>query len=199
MTIRERDSTLQDRVPIERVVIRAPGPHRDRRPSRIPGSRAPRPRRTGEEARPRRGIVRPRRRRSPDWTLDHPPAGVEVRRRDAPLGAGRAEISAAADVTIVFARSEHELAIALARSGLLASRPRHSGSVGHVAPAATRAISPTASCDGRGLTLGLVDNKVAAVDADWSGLRFVTRREPREPARCPDDAANGYRPVHGNP
>ena len=27
-----------------------------------------------------------------------------------------------------------------------------------------------------GLSLGLVDNKVAAVDADWSGLRFARRR-----------------------
>jgi len=30
-----------------------------------------------------------------------------------------------------------------------------------------------------GLALGLVDNKVAAVDADWSGLRFVRRRAAR--------------------
>jgi hypothetical protein len=29
------------------------------------------------------------------------------------------------------------------------------------------------------LALGLVDNKVAAIDADWSGLRFVRRREQR--------------------
>ena len=28
-----------------------------------------------------------------------------------------------------------------------------------------------------GLSLGLVDNKVAAVDADWSGLRFARRRQ----------------------
>lgn len=31
----------------------------------------------------------------------------------------------------------------------------------------------------RGLEAGLVDNKVCAVDADWSGLRFVHRRENR--------------------
>ncbi|HLX77435.1 MAG TPA: hypothetical protein VKR27_01000, partial [Acidimicrobiales bacterium] len=30
-----------------------------------------------------------------------------------------------------------------------------------------------------GLSLGLVDNKVAAVDADWSGLRFARRRPRR--------------------
>ena len=27
-----------------------------------------------------------------------------------------------------------------------------------------------------GLSLGLVDNKVCAIDADWSGLRFVPRK-----------------------
>jgi hypothetical protein len=30
-----------------------------------------------------------------------------------------------------------------------------------------------------GLAAGLVDNKVCAVDEDWSGLRFVHRREDR--------------------
>ncbi len=31
-----------------------------------------------------------------------------------------------------------------------------------------------------GLAAGLVDNKVAALDETWSGLRFVVRRENRE-------------------
>lgn len=30
-----------------------------------------------------------------------------------------------------------------------------------------------------GLSTGLVDNKVCAIDADWSGLRFVVRTEDR--------------------
>lgn len=30
-----------------------------------------------------------------------------------------------------------------------------------------------------GLSTGLVDNKVCAIDADWSGLRFVVRLEDR--------------------
>ncbi len=30
-----------------------------------------------------------------------------------------------------------------------------------------------------GLSTGLVDNKICAVDADWSGLRFVVRKENR--------------------
>ncbi len=36
---------------------------------------------------------------------------------------------------------------------------------------------------GAGLALGLVDNKVCAVDETWSGLRFVVRREDRPGGR----------------
>lgn len=36
----------------------------------------------------------------------------------------------------------------------------------------------------QGLAAGLVDNKVCAVDADWSGLRFVYRLEDRDEARA---------------
>lgn len=32
-----------------------------------------------------------------------------------------------------------------------------------------------------GLSTGLVDNKICAIDEDWSGLRFVVRRENRPP------------------
>jgi hypothetical protein len=114
-----------------------------------------------------------------DWTLDDPPAGVEVRRRDVPLGAGGATDLGAAEVTIVFARSERELGIALraieacgvATPALWICWPRRAG--GHESDLTDGVVRRA------GLTLGLVDNKVAAVDADWSGLRFVTRREPR--------------------
>jgi len=37
---------------------------------------------------------------------------------------------------------------------------------------------------GRGLALGLVDNKVCAIDEVWSGLRFVVRLADR-PGRAP--------------
>jgi hypothetical protein len=30
-----------------------------------------------------------------------------------------------------------------------------------------------------GLSTGLVDNKICAIDEDWSGLRFVVRKENR--------------------
>lgn len=32
-----------------------------------------------------------------------------------------------------------------------------------------------------GLSTGLVDNKICAIDEDWSGLRFVVRTEDRPP------------------
>lgn len=35
-----------------------------------------------------------------------------------------------------------------------------------------------------GLGVGLVDNKVAAIDATWSGLRFVVRLDNRERTSC---------------
>jgi hypothetical protein len=34
-----------------------------------------------------------------------------------------------------------------------------------------------------GLESGLVDNKVAAIDEKWSGLRFVIRLKDRPPKR----------------
>jgi len=34
---------------------------------------------------------------------------------------------------------------------------------------------------GAALSLGLVDNKVAAIDDTWSGLRLVVRKEQRDP------------------
>ena len=34
---------------------------------------------------------------------------------------------------------------------------------------------------GRGLDIGLVDNKVCAIDDTWSGLRFVVRLQDRSP------------------
>lgn len=35
-----------------------------------------------------------------------------------------------------------------------------------------------------GLATGLVDNKICAIDEDWSGLRFVYRREDRKRIRA---------------
>jgi hypothetical protein len=57
--------------------------------------------------------------------------------------------------------------------------PRRAG--GHVSDLTDSVIRDGA------LPLGLVDNKVAAIDADWSGLRFTWRVELRR--RAPGDRA----------
>jgi hypothetical protein len=55
--------------------------------------------------------------------------------------------------------------------GLWVAWPRKAG--GHVSDISENDIRDVA------LPLGLVDNKVAAIDDDWSGLRVVWRRELR--------------------
>ena len=86
------------------------------------------------------------------------------------------------DVIVIFVRSERELRDRFTRAadkletagGLWVAWPKQSSPLatelkeGHV-----RAF---------GLSTGLVDNKVCAIDADWSGLRFVVRTKDR-PAR----------------
>ena len=83
------------------------------------------------------------------------------------------------DVIVVFVRSEAQLARRFEQArarlatdgGLWVAWPKQSSALaadlreGHV-----RA---------HGLSTGLVDNKVCAIDDDWSGLRFVVRRKDR--------------------
>jgi hypothetical protein len=97
--------------------------------------------------------------------------------RDAPGAEGRS-----GDVTVVFARSRAELAQAiepLARrvhpdGALWVAWPRRAG--GHESDIREQDLREEA------LPLGLVDNKVAALDEDWSGLRLVWRLEHRDAA-----------------
>ncbi|MBI5434013.1 MAG: DUF3052 family protein [Planctomycetes bacterium] len=83
------------------------------------------------------------------------------------------------DLIVVFATEEEALAKTLARA------------VKHLEPAAglwiawakkSSALATELDFDAvqrTGLALGLVDNKVCAIDEDWTGLRFVIRRENR--------------------
>lgn len=106
---------------------------------------------------------------APDGVLGEPPAGVEVRRR----AAGRA------DVVVAFftgrARLERRLealgALVFPAGGLWVAWPkRSSGVASDLSDAVVRDLA---------LPLGLVDNKVCAIDPTWSGLRLVWRRERR--------------------
>jgi hypothetical protein len=102
-------------------------------------------------------------------TLGELPAGVSVRRR----------ARGPRDVIVAFVRTRPELDRGLDRwraaldptGGLWIAWPKRSSGV------------PTDLSDGvvraAGLASGLVDNKVCAIDATWSGLRFVVRLADR--------------------
>jgi hypothetical protein len=118
------------------------------------------------------------------------PAGVVLGRR---LGAG------GHDVIVLFAARRAELLRRLpaARGALLAdgglwiawpkrSSARSRGVRSPSAPGLSGRTSDLSETEVRaeGLKSGLVDNKVCAIDAIWSGLRFVVRRRDRSPRRA---------------
>jgi hypothetical protein len=101
----------------------------------------------------------------PDWRLDAPP----------PLEPAR---SGPADVVIAFVRRASALPglVALGErifpdGALWAAWPRKAA--GHVSDVTENGIREAV------LPHGLVDVKVAAIDADWSGLKLVWRTERR--------------------
>jgi hypothetical protein len=104
------------------------------------------------------------------WETGMLPAGVCVVRR---------HTAAPADVVVAFQRSLaslHAEAAALAASittaGLVwVAWPRRAA--GHVSDLTDKSVRDTM------LALGLVDVKVAMLDEDWSGLKFVWRGELR--------------------
>ena len=83
------------------------------------------------------------------------------------------------DVLVVFVRSPSELRRRFQRAR---ARLRPTGGLWVAWP---KQSSPLAGAlrDGDvrsfGLSTGLVDNKVCAIDEDWSGLRFVVRKSDR--------------------
>jgi hypothetical protein len=101
------------------------------------------------------------------WALEDPPP-YEDATRTGPV-----------DVVVSFVRSDAELAPCVAAAkdrirpdgALWIAWPRKAG--GHVSDVTENGIRAAV------LPLGLVDVKVAAIDADWSGLKIVWRRENR--------------------
>ena len=87
--------------------------------------------------------------------------------------------SAAFDVLVIFVRTWRELRDRFERArarlemdgGLWVSWPKQSS------PLATALRESDVRA--HGLSTGLVDNKICAVDEDWSGLRFVVRLRDR--------------------
>lgn len=103
------------------------------------------------------------------WTLDGLPDDVEVRR----------DLRGRRDVTVAFVRSRRQLerdADRLDRNldddaALWIAWPRRAG--GHHSDVTEDLLREVL------LPRGLVDVKVAAIDDDWSGLKFVRRRTRR--------------------
>jgi hypothetical protein len=113
-----------------------------------------------------------------DRTLGELPLGATVRA----VGGGRAPF----DVIVCFAGNARDLARDLAA---LAARLDPAGGLWIVWPKKSSGLATDLTdveVRRRGLALGLVDNKVCAIDETWSGLRFVVRladRPPRVAAR----------------
>ena len=109
--------------------------------------------------------------------LDHAPPEWEL--LDPPDGLVTVGPRSSADVILCFCRREAEVAKRLASLGRRAfpdgaiwlAWPRRAG--GHESDITDNVVREHA------LPLGLVDVKVAAIDADWSGLKLVWRTERR--------------------
>jgi alkylation response protein AidB-like acyl-CoA dehydrogenase len=103
------------------------------------------------------------------WSIPDLDPGVKVRR----------DLRENPDVVIAFLRSRselrrrrpHLLEALKAEGSLWLAWPRKAG--GHVSDVTEQSLRDEL------LPTGLVDTKVAALDEDWSGLRFVWRREHR--------------------
>ncbi len=107
--------------------------------------------------------------RPPGWTIPDPPDTSTVADGD----------TTGADITVAFYRSVDDLAAeapalvhALAdQAALWVGWPRRAA--GHVSDITENALRDVF------LPLGVVDVKVAALGDDWSGLKFVRRKENR--------------------
>jgi len=112
---------------------------------------------------------------SPDWELPEPPEDVKVRRKSI---TARAEI-AKADVVIAFFSTPERLLDAGPQvaeylgkqSSIWVAWPRRAG--GHNSGITDQLVRDAL------LPVGIVDVKLAALDNDWSGLKFVWRVENR--------------------
>lgn len=107
----------------------------------------------------------------PSWSVPDLPPGVTVRRKAAHTLQG-------IDVALAFCRAPDDVA---ALAALVESLPVHSSlwvlwprkAGGHVSAVDENLLRTVL------LPSGIVDVKVAAVDTDWSGLKFLWRKENR--------------------
>ena len=96
------------------------------------------------------------------------PPGAHIASADEPL-----------DVALLFATTVAEIEDAF---GLLAARLQTAGSLWVTWPKKASGVATELTFEpvqAYGLAAGMVDNKVCAIDATWSALRFVFRRSDR--------------------
>lgn len=117
----------------------------------------------------------------------HPPDHLDTLLADLPEGARCLRLRAGApryDVILLFALNQRTLERAWARAaealdtdgGLWVGWPKKSSPLHtDLAESFVRSL---------GLEAGLVDNKICAIDEDWSGLRFVYRVDDRPALRA---------------
>ncbi len=106
---------------------------------------------------------------APAGVIGDLPPGVRVRRR----------VQGAADVVVAFFTERRDLE---RRMGALGKMVFPSGGLWVAWPKRSSGVPTTVDEDvvrELALPLGLVDNKVCAIDETWSGLRVVWRREHR--------------------
>lgn len=107
----------------------------------------------------------------PSWSVPELPPRAKVRR-------GAIKTLDGVDVALVFCRTAADVAAVpslvetlRARAALWVAWPRKAG--GHVSDVDENLLREVL------LPTGVVDVKVAALDADWSGLKFLWRKENR--------------------
>ena len=107
--------------------------------------------------------------RAPSGVIEDLPPGVQVKRH----------VRGSADVVVAFFTDRRELE---RRVGPLGTMVFPSGGLWLAWPKRASGVPTTVNEDvvrELALPLGLVDNKVCAIDDTWSGLRMVWRRERR--------------------
>jgi hypothetical protein len=112
------------------------------------------------------------------WAIVGAPPGFEIEDRP-DTEPGLTSLRGRLDGCVLFCTKEKDLVARLesAMKGLVAD-----GGIWIAWPKKSSSLSTTLDFDTvqhAGLDRGLVDNKVCAIDEDWSGLRFVVRTADR--------------------
>lgn len=115
--------------------------------------------------------------------FSRPPSGLDALLSGAPRELDRLARLASFDLALAFAASERSLKAVLAK---LEPKLVADGMIWVAWPKKASGVATDLGADAvrrAGLALGLVDVKVCAIDATWSGLKFVRRVRDRHALR----------------